>query len=120
MHPTKRNPFIRQFNFDLDEVNDMSGKNQWVVRNGDKWGVRGEGNDRLTSVHDTQQEAFERARDIARNQGSEVLIQGEDGKSAGSRPNLLLVSPEYRGIGMDIARALPRTDRSVDVAAPDW
>ncbi|MFN4290668.1 MAG: DUF2188 domain-containing protein [Permianibacter sp.] len=58
----------------------MSGKNQWVVRNGDKWGVRGEDNDRLTSVHDTQQEAFERARDIARNQGSEVLIQGEDGK----------------------------------------
>jgi hypothetical protein len=43
-------------------------------------GVRGEGNDRLTSVHDTQQEAFERARDIARNQDSEVLIQGEDGK----------------------------------------
>lgn len=29
-------------------------------------------------------------------------FQGEDGKSAGSRPNLLLVSPEYRGIGMDI------------------
>jgi len=80
MHPTKRNSFIRQCNFDLDEVNDMSGKNQWVVRNGDKWGVRGEGNDRLTSVHDTQQEAFERARDIARNQGSEVFIQGTDGK----------------------------------------
>lgn len=80
MRTEKLNPFIRQCNFDFDEVNDMSGKNQWVVRNGDKWCVRGEGNDRLTSTHDTQQEAFERARDIARNQGSEVFIQGTDGK----------------------------------------
>lgn len=58
----------------------MSGKNQWVVRHGGKWGVRGEGNDRLTSLHTTQHAAFERARDIARHQKSEVLIQGEDGK----------------------------------------
>lgn len=55
-------------------------KNQWVVKNGDGWGVRGEGNSRLTSKHDTQREAIERARDIARNQSSEVIIQGEDGK----------------------------------------
>ncbi len=58
----------------------MAGKNQWVVKHGDKWGVRGEGNDRLTSTHDTQREAFERAREIARKQRSEVIIQGEDGK----------------------------------------
>lgn len=58
----------------------MSGKNQWVVRNGDKWGVRGEGNGKLTSVHDTQQAAIVRARGIARTQGSEVLIQNEQGK----------------------------------------
>ncbi|UZR28121.1 DUF2188 domain-containing protein [Methylococcus mesophilus] len=55
-------------------------KNQWVVKNGDGWGVRGEGNSRLTSKHETQHEAIERARDIARNQSSEVIIQGEDGK----------------------------------------
>jgi len=58
----------------------MAGKNQWVVKHGDKWGVRGEGNDRLTSTHDTQRGAFERAREIARKQRSEVIIQGEDGK----------------------------------------
>lgn len=43
-------------------------------------GVRGEGNSRLTSSHDTQQEAIEHAREIARNQGSELIIHGEDGK----------------------------------------
>ncbi len=55
-------------------------KNQWVVKNGDEWGVRGEGNGRLTSRHHTQQEAIERATEIARHQRSEVIIQGEDGK----------------------------------------
>ena len=40
--------------------------------------MRGEGNDRLTSVHDTQQQAIERARDI--NQQSEMFIQGRDGQ----------------------------------------
>ena len=60
----------------------MSGKNQWVVpiNGGDQWGVRGEGNDRLTSIHDTQQQAIDRARDIAINQRSEVLIHGENGR----------------------------------------
>lgn len=53
----------------------MSGKNQWVVPTDDgKWGVRGEGNDRLTVIEDTQRAAIERARDIARNQGSEMII----------------------------------------------
>lgn len=58
----------------------MSGKNQHVVRHEDGWAVRGEGNDRVTSVHDTQRAAIERARDIARNQESELLIHGEDGR----------------------------------------
>ena len=60
----------------------MSGKNQWVVpiNGGDQWGVRGEGNDRLTSIHDTQQQAIDRARDIAINQQSEMLIQGRNGQ----------------------------------------
>ena len=60
----------------------MSGKNQWVVpiNGGDQWGVRGEGNDRLTSIHDTQQQAIDRARDIAINQQSEMCSQGRDGQ----------------------------------------
>ena len=40
----------------------------------------GEGNSRDTSVHPTQHEAIERAREIALNQRSEVVIHGEDGK----------------------------------------
>lgn len=56
------------------------GKNQHVVPAGDDWGVRGEGNERLTSVHDTQGEAIDAAREIAINQGSEVVIHRPDGR----------------------------------------
>ncbi|MDR0701597.1 MAG: DUF2188 domain-containing protein [Azoarcus sp.] len=35
---------------------------------------------RLTSIHDTQQEAIDRARDIAIKQQSELFIQGRDGQ----------------------------------------
>ena len=54
--------------------------NQHVVPHDGKWAVRGEGNDRATSVHATQREAIEAAREIARNQRAELLIHGEDGK----------------------------------------
>jgi Uncharacterized protein conserved in bacteria (DUF2188) len=56
------------------------GKNQHIVPTGDKWGVRGEGNGRLTSVHDTQGEAINAGREIARNQQSELLIHGQNGQ----------------------------------------
>lgn len=58
----------------------MSGKNQHVVPTDDGWGVRGEGNERLTSRHETQQEAIDAAREIAINQQSELFIHGRDGK----------------------------------------
>lgn len=58
----------------------MGGKNQYVVRNGDGWGVRGEGNSRLTGSFNTQREAIDRGREIARDQGSELRIQGRDAK----------------------------------------
>lgn len=51
-----------------------SGKNQYVVRHGDKWGVRGEGNQRLTREFDTQREAIDFGRGIARNQELELRI----------------------------------------------
>jgi hypothetical protein len=68
------------------------GKNQHVVPAGDQWGVRGEGNERLTSLHNTQREAIDAARQISRNQGSELLIHGADGRirerdSHGHDPN---------------------------------
>lgn len=56
------------------------GRNQYVVRNGDSWGVRGEGNEKLTSKHETQKEAKAAGREIAKNQKSELLIQGREGK----------------------------------------
>ncbi len=52
----------------------MAGKNQWVVNKDDAWAVRGEGNSKVTSVHRTQEDAFNAARDIARNQKSEVIM----------------------------------------------
>lgn len=59
---------------------EMSGKNQHVVPHGDDWAVRGAGNSRPTAVYPTQQEAIDRARGIAQNQGSELLIHGQDGR----------------------------------------
>ena len=56
------------------------GKNQHVVPVDDSWGVRGEENERLTSIHDTQAEAIEAAREIARNQQSELVIHRRDGR----------------------------------------
>lgn len=54
--------------------------NQHVVPRDDGWGVRGEGNRRDTSQHETQAEAIDAARSIAQNQGSELFIHGRDGR----------------------------------------
>jgi uncharacterized protein YdaT len=56
------------------------GKNQHVVRRENGWAVRGEGNSRDTARTGTQREAIERAREIAQNQGSDVVVHGQDGK----------------------------------------
>ena len=55
-------------------------KNQHVVPAKDGWAVRGAGNGRLTSTHETQAEAIQSARRIAINQGSEMLIHGRNGQ----------------------------------------
>jgi hypothetical protein len=56
------------------------GKNQHVVPHEGGWAVRGEGNSRATSVHQTQAQAIVEATQIATNQRSEVLIHGRDGQ----------------------------------------
>ena len=56
------------------------GKNQHVVKHDEGWAVKGEGNTRSTVVTRTQEEAIEKAREIAKNQQSELLIHGRDGK----------------------------------------
>ena len=55
-------------------------KNQWVVPVAGGWAVRGEGNKKLTRITDTQKEAIDIAIDIARKQGSEVVVQDRQGK----------------------------------------
>ncbi|AYC04219.1 DUF2188 domain-containing protein [Vibrio cholerae] len=56
------------------------GKNQHVVKRPDGWAVRGENNSRDTSHHRTQEEARQAAREIAKNQQSEVVIHRPNGQ----------------------------------------
>lgn len=56
------------------------GKNQHVVPHNGKWAVIGAGNDKVTQVFDTQNAARLKARDIAINQRSEVVIHRPNGQ----------------------------------------
>jgi len=56
------------------------GKNQHVVPRNGQWAVRGAGNKKITSSHETQSDAIQAARGIARNQRSEVVIHRPNGK----------------------------------------
>ena len=56
------------------------GKNQHVVPTNGKWGIRGEGNSKLTSTFNTQAEAIAKAREISKNQRSELFIHGQNGQ----------------------------------------
>jgi hypothetical protein len=56
------------------------GKNQHVVPHDGSWAVRGAGNSRVTSTHDTQAQAQAAARRIAINQQSEVVIHRPNGQ----------------------------------------
>lgn len=56
------------------------GRNQHVVPHGDAWAVRGAGNSRVTSRHETQAGAAEAARTIAQRQHSEVIIHRPNGQ----------------------------------------
>ena len=55
-------------------------KIQIVVRTVDQWALRGEGNSRKTRITQTQREAIEIARTIARKEQSELVIHGKDGR----------------------------------------
>ena len=58
----------------------MPGKAQHVVPRGGNWAVRRSGANRVTRLFATQLEALEAARDIARRQGTELYIFGQDGR----------------------------------------
>lgn len=53
--------------------------NQHVVPHSEGWAVKGEGNEKYTAVYEYQEDAIERARDIAKNYGSDVIIHRKDG-----------------------------------------
>jgi hypothetical protein len=47
---------------------------QHIMPFGDKWAVKGEGNNRFTSIHDTEIEAIVNASKITRILGSSLYI----------------------------------------------
>ena len=57
----------------------MTGRNQHVVPRDGKWAVKPEGSDTPTSIHQTQRKAIDRAKSIAQNQESELLVHRKDG-----------------------------------------
>jgi len=58
----------------------MDKKNVHVVPHADGWAVKKEGNTRATSVHDTQKGAQQAAIPIAKQERSEVVTHGRDGR----------------------------------------
>lgn len=58
----------------------MSNKNQHIVPHESGWAVRGAGNNRATSVHETQAAAIQRGREIAQNNNSELFVHGRNGQ----------------------------------------
>lgn len=58
----------------------MPKRGQHVVPRGERWSVRRQGASRASGVFDTQQEAVDRAREIAQREGSELYIHGRDGR----------------------------------------
>jgi len=56
------------------------GKNQHVMPYNGRWAVRGASNRRVTSIHDTQLDAQQRARIIAQRERSEVVVHRRNGK----------------------------------------
>jgi hypothetical protein len=55
-------------------------KAQHVVPRSGKWGVLSAGATRASSLHSTQDEAIETAREIARSHRTELYIHGKDGR----------------------------------------
>ena len=53
---------------------------QHVVPRDGKWAVRKGGADKVTRRFDTQREAIEAGRELARKQRTELYIHGEDGR----------------------------------------
>jgi uncharacterized protein YdaT len=58
----------------------MAKRNQHVVPLGNAWAVKGEGSKKFTVITETQKDAITVAKGIAKNNKSELVIHGKDGK----------------------------------------
>ncbi|MBU1157531.1 MAG: DUF2188 domain-containing protein [Proteobacteria bacterium] len=58
----------------------MSRDTHRVMPHDDGWQVRRDGSERASHVADTQREAINIARQISRNQGTELQIHGRNGQ----------------------------------------
>lgn len=58
----------------------MGTKGQHVVPNGDKWSVRKAGSSRASGTYETQGQAIDRGRELAKTQGTELYVHGKDGR----------------------------------------
>jgi hypothetical protein len=51
-----------------------------VTPRGNKWAVMREGNERATSLHDTQAEAVKKGRETARRDKTEFILHNQQGE----------------------------------------
>ena len=68
------------------------GKNYFVTRRGDRWALVRQDAERASGFFDTQREALERGRELAKESKGELHVQGRDGRfrdsdSFGNDPN---------------------------------
>ena len=71
------------------------GKNIHVTKHGDHWSVMQEYAERSSGNFATQQEAFERAREIAKNNQQEVCIHGVNGKIRAKYSYALMIAHQW-------------------------
>lgn len=78
-----------------------TGKTQHVIPRGDGWAVRGDGDAQDTFVTTTRREAVLRAREIARQNGADVVVHIHDDTDTGANDyaNDTRLSHEHRPAG---------------------
>ncbi|MDY4610694.1 MAG: DUF2188 domain-containing protein [Sphaerochaetaceae bacterium] len=57
----------------------MTRKEQHVIPNGDRWGIKKDGAERCSKVFDRKSDAMDYGRDLARRQGAELIPHKKDG-----------------------------------------
>lgn len=55
-------------------------RNQHIVPHSTGWAVKGEKAERATEIFDRKSDAVQRGREIAKNQGTELVVHGGNGR----------------------------------------